>query len=306
VARVRSELGAELPVSQLLQAPTVRAMAAAIEAREKKVRPPLVALQTFGERRPFFLAHPAGGHVVCYRALAVLMAPEQPVYALQPRGLEGGQTPIDDLPAMAAYYLEAIRRMQPVGPYRLGGWSFGGVLAWEMARQLREAGDAVEMLAMLDTAPIGEDGIRVDPRETAEVVWSTVAGLAGYAAASRVDVETLRGLEPRDAALAMIRGIQAPRILDESRLDDVLALTAVRGANLRAQLAYVPRPLDVHVTYFRTAGSALTEDAGHAVEFWTELAGGGITVHPVTGSHGLILNEPHVHAVVNAILALDE
>lgn len=124
------------------------------------------------------------------------------------------------------------------------------------------------------------------------------------AAAMRVDVDTLRGLSVRDAARVMLRGIDAPRILPESRLDDVVALTAVRAANLRALAAYTAPPVDVHLTYFQPSGSARMDEFAGAVPSWSALALRGATVHRMSGSHGLILNEPHVHAIVDAVLAL--
>ncbi|MDB4947506.1 MAG: Amino acid adenylation protein [Gemmatimonadetes bacterium] len=303
VARVRTELGLEVGVAELLQDPTLEAMARAVSGRRHAVRLPLVPLQTFGDRPPLFLSHPAGGHVVCYRGLAVLLAGEQPVYALQPRGVEDGRTPYDTIDEMSAHYVAAIRAMRPRGPYRLGGWSFGGVVAWEMAQQLHAAGEAVDLLALFDTAPLTPDMVSLDHGDPAEVVWHTVAGLAGYAAASRVDVATLRGLEPRAQALAMIRGLDLPHLLPESRVDDVLALTTVRAANLRAQTSYVARPYVGRLTYIRTAGSETAPGLSPGLAFWSALALGGTASHRVDGSHGTILQEPHVQNVAAALLA---
>jgi thioesterase domain-containing protein len=132
-------------------------------------------------------------------------------------------------------------------------------------------------------------------------MWHTVAGLAGYGPAGRVDVETLRGLAPREMALAMIRGIELPQLLGEARVDDVLALTRVRAANLRAQLAYQPGPYPGHLTYFSTTSTTAGGVSG--LEYWSALAQGGCTEHPVGGSHGTILSEPYVHTLAEAILA---
>ncbi|HYH79351.1 MAG TPA: AMP-binding protein, partial [Longimicrobium sp.] len=306
VARVREEMGGDVAVAELLQAPTLEEMAIALAGGKRRVRLPLVALQTFGERPPLFLAHPAGGHVVCYRGLAVLLAMEQPVYALQPRGVQDGLTPISSLEAMAAGYVEATRALHPDGPYRLGGWSFGGVVAWEMARQLEAAGAAVELLALFDTSALTPEGLRLEFGDPAEVMWHTVAGVAGYAAARKVKVDDLRGLEPREQAAAMIRLMDAPQLLDETRVDDILGLTAVRAANLQAQVDYVARPYGGHLTYFRTAGSETADRRFPGLDYWSALAGGGVTVHHVGGSHGTILNEPYVNELAAAILALDD
>ncbi len=301
VARLRGELGVDVPVAMLVQAPTVEAMARALAAGERAVRPPLVPLQTFGERPPLFLVHPAGGHVICYRGLAVSLAPDQPVYGLQPRGLEDGLEPIANLPEMAAYYVEAIRRLRPRGPYRLGGWSFGGVVAWEMARQLHAAGETVDLLAMLDTAPLTAEAIEADPRDPAEVMMQTIGGYAGWMAAERIHMDEVRHLPPREMALAMIRQVDDPRLLPESRVDVILALTRVRSGNLQAQAGYVLRPWDGHLTYFRTEGSAEAPLLASADQFWGSRAG-SVTVVPVTGNHGTILHEPHVYYIVNAVL----
>jgi amino acid adenylation domain-containing protein len=301
VARLRVELGVDLPIGMLMQAPTVQSLARALAAGERAVRLPLVALQTFGDRPPLFLAHPAGGHVICYRGLAVNLAPDQPVYGLQPRGLEDGMEPIADLREMAAYYVEGIRRFRPRGPYRLGGWSFGGVVAWEMARQLRAAGEEVDLLALLDTSPLTEEAIEADPREAGEVMMQTIGGYAGWMAAERIDVDAARHLPPLEMARAMIRQVNDPRLLPEDRAELLVALTRVRSANLQAQATYDLRPYEGHLTYFRTEGSAAAVLQSSADVFWGSRAG-SVTIVPVTGDHGTILHEPHIHFVVRAIL----
>ncbi|HEV7587824.1 MAG TPA: hypothetical protein VGO40_06805, partial [Longimicrobium sp.] len=161
----------------------------------------------------------------------------------------------------------------------------------------------VDLLALFDTAPLTPEGMRADAGDPADVVWHTVAGLAGYAAAAKVDVEELRGLEPREQALAMLRKMDAPQLLPESRVDDVLALTGVRSANLQAQVDYQPKPYRDRLTYFRTAGSETAAGHSPGLDFWSVLALGGTTVHRVGGTHGTILHDPYVHELAEAILA---
>ena len=304
VARVREEVGAALAVAELLQASTLGEMARAVTGRRDTVRLPLVPLQTFGARPPLFVAHPAGGHVVCYRELALYLATEQPVYALQPLGVQRGETPLESIEEMAAYYVAALHEMRPRGPFRLGGWSFGGVVAWEMAQQLTAAGHEVDLLTLFDTAPHTSDTIKVDPGDPADVVWWTVGGVAGYGAASRVSVDELRPYAGRELVRQMIVRMNAPRLLDESRVDDILLLTDLRKANLLAQGAYAPRPYSGRLTYFRTAGSE--DAAGHSQgeAFWSALALGGTVAHRVGGTHGTILNEPYVREIAEVLLAV--
>jgi amino acid adenylation domain-containing protein len=304
VARIRDELGFEVPVAELLTGPTVEQMARVVGGKQDPARLPLVPMQVFGDRPPLFVVHPAGGHVLCYHDLAFLLAMDQPVYALQPRGVDDGGEPITVIEEMAAFYVQAVREMNPGGPYRVAGWSFGGVVAWEMAQQLHAAGQEVDLLALFDTSPHTLEGITINFGDPAEVVWQTVAGLGGHAAASRVDVEELRGLEGRELVLTMLRKMDLPLMFPESRVDQVLALTTVRAANLKAQAAYQPRPYPGHLTYFRTAGSDDAQGRSPGLEYWGGLAQGGVTAHKVAGSHGTILQSPYVRELARVILEM--
>jgi amino acid adenylation domain-containing protein len=300
-ARIRAELGRELPLALLLRASTVARLAASLAAGREEVRPPLIALHPHGVARPLFLGPPGGGHVVCYRKLAGLLAPGIPVFGLQARGIDDGQAPMQTVADIAGYFVDAVRAAQPQGPYHLGGWSFGGMIAWEMGRQLLAAGAEVGLVAMLDTSiPRARD-----PGETldhARVMQRIVADLVGWAAASSVRVESLRHLPPREQAIAAVKQVRL-KSLPESRVDEILALTAVRQANLRALVTYVPGRYDGELTYFRTAASERALPRDRAVEFWGSRAG-AMTLHRVGGSHGSILEEPYVADVAARLAAV--
>ncbi len=132
-----------------------------------EIVPPVPAAPGDG-RRPFFCIHPAGGDVLCFFPLARHAGADQPFYGLQSRGLEDAGEPFATIEEMAAHYAGEIRRVQPRGPYRIGGWSFGGLAAFELARQLRAAGEEVELLAVIDTTP-GLPGGPVDDGAAAAV-----------------------------------------------------------------------------------------------------------------------------------------
>ena len=114
---------------------------------------PLVSVSSATEGQPLFMVHPVGGAVFCYREIASDLGA---VYGLQARGLESGEHPFHSLEEMAAAYVAGIREKQPEGPYRIAGWSMGGAVALEIARQLEAAGETVEQVVMLDTHRPGE------------------------------------------------------------------------------------------------------------------------------------------------------
>lgn len=117
----------------------------------KKIWKSLVAIQGKGTRIPLFLFHGVGGNVLNYHALAKNLGPNQPLYGLQARGLDGLAAPLTDIPAMARLYLEEIRLLQPQGPYLLGGGSMGGAVAMAAGQQLQEEGQTVGLMLLVDT-----------------------------------------------------------------------------------------------------------------------------------------------------------
>jgi thioesterase domain-containing protein len=202
---------------------------------------------------------------------------------------------------IAEFFVAAVRAAQPEGPYHLGGWSFGGMIAWEMGRQLAAAGAEVGLVAMLDTSiPAARD--RNETLDHARVMQRIVADLVGWAAASSLKVEALRSLPPREQAFAAVRQVRL-KSLPESRVDEILSLTAVRQANLHALVSYDPATYDGELTYFRTAASERGLPRDGAVEFWSSRALGGTTLHRVGGSHGTILEQPYVADVAERLAA---
>ncbi|MCR3863793.1 alpha/beta fold hydrolase [Pseudomonas aeruginosa] len=153
---IEKRYGVDLPMAALIETPTVEGLAERLRERSAvRAFDPLVPIRAGGSRPPLFLVHPLGGHVLCYLPLVRALPPDQPVYALQAAGTGQGSTPLAVLEDIAASYLAAIRRVQPEGPYYLGGWSFGGFVAYEMARQLRALDpQAVAQLIVLDSITV--------------------------------------------------------------------------------------------------------------------------------------------------------
>ncbi|MES1241581.1 MAG: non-ribosomal peptide synthase/polyketide synthase [Acidobacteriota bacterium] len=290
LARVEQELGRDLPLSVLFEGGTVERMAALLR-REGAPLSCLVPIQPAGEKPPFFCVHPAGGDVLGYALLARLL--DRPFYGLQSRGLLAGAEPHARVEDMAADYLEEIRGVQPAGPYRLGGWSLGGLIAYEMARQLRARGEEVALLAVLDAAPeyAGEEESELD----------RLLGVAAYIGSLRgVDLRlTSDGLAeagPDGAFALLLERLRAVDLLPPGGGEEqIRRVLDVYRANSRAARAYAAGPYADRVTLLRTGTDSL-RDLG-----WGRITGGPVEVHALPGEHLTLLAEPHVHALAQRL-----
>ena len=151
LSRIRDQFDVKLPIRTMFECPTVSELAAAIDGVVNRPSyEPLVPLQVGDDAPPLFCVHPANGDAVCYMRLAKALGADQTVYGFEASGLAPGEPLASSLEAMAATYVRELLAVRPYGPYYLAGWSFGGVLAFEMARQLHEAGGNIGAIAFLD------------------------------------------------------------------------------------------------------------------------------------------------------------
>lgn len=154
MTRLEKQTGKRLPLASLFEAPTIQKLAALVEQNEKKnAFDSLVAIKPGGDKIPLYIVHGFGMNVLLFNNIAKYMDPAQPVYALQAKGLndpdanDGPET----MEAIAAYYVGEMLRQNPKGPYALAGYSLGGIIVFEMAKQLRAMGKQIPMLAMFDS-----------------------------------------------------------------------------------------------------------------------------------------------------------
>ncbi len=152
MARLEKETGVKLPLAALFEHPTIRKLARLLTTDEKAVNwRSLVPIKPQGSRLPLYIVHGAGLHVMLFNALAANLDPEQPVYGLQAKGLDGQEEPLPSIEAIAAHYVAEVLDQNPDGPYVLAGYSLGGIIAYEMARQFMALGKQMKLLAMFDT-----------------------------------------------------------------------------------------------------------------------------------------------------------
>jgi amino acid adenylation domain-containing protein len=272
-----------------------RAETAAEAVRGELARPRdlFLLMQPVGTRPPLFMVHPPGGIVVCYQALAVWLGRDRPFYGIRSRGLHGEP----DLPArmedMAAEYVSALREIQPTGPYHLGGWSVGGLVALEMAQHLADAGQHVDFLALLDSTPPAWPGgpIDEDPSGREYGLDKSFEELAELG-----PDEQLPYLWQHAWKLGLI-GPDVPLQVAQQVLDELKRLF---HHHMVLANNYVPRRYPGVITLFRPSDAPFVvktaRDRG-----WGRLAA-RVDVQFVPGQHHSMVKEPHVRALAQAIV----
>jgi acetoacetyl-CoA synthetase len=151
-AEITRAFGRELPSATICYAPTIASLAALLDQPALPRFSPFVPLKPGSENPPILITHGVGGRA-SFSELARHMQTEHPIYGIQARGVDGLEPPFHRIEDMAAYYLDALNQLQPQGSCALIGYSFGGLVAFEMARRLSEAGKNVALLVLVDTYP---------------------------------------------------------------------------------------------------------------------------------------------------------
>jgi acetoacetyl-CoA synthetase len=179
MAEIEQAFGQDLPMTTVYDAPTIMDLAKLISAQARPVSSCLVPLKPGADIEPLFIAHGLGGSVMELRQVANAIDTDRAVYGIEARGLDGRSEPFESIEGMARYYVGAIRQVQPKGPYLLAGFSFGGLVALEMAQLLLREGETVRFLALLDSFP----HTRYWPLRSRFDSWRRLAGFARSGAA---------------------------------------------------------------------------------------------------------------------------
>ncbi len=273
-AQVRESFGIAFPVSGIFENPTIERLAAAVKRDASPAPRCLVPIQPNGTKRPFFCVHSAPGSVFCYVALARHLGSDQPFYGLQAAGLEDAGAPLSSIGDMAARYLHEVRKVQPHGPYRLGGHSLGGVVSFEMARRLEEEGECVSVLAILDCAPPpcghrSADVYNAVVAATPDSLW--LAGFARlieqfFGRRLELSVKQLARLSPEQQVELILTHLKEVEFLPpDAKPDFVEAMVSVCKAGFRAAYAFVPGPFHGRITFFKSEAEFLALPNGAAV-----------------------------------------
>jgi len=288
--RVKLETKASIPVADLYEARTISKLADLIQIKQSsREQMCIVPIKPKGARRPLFLVHGVGGNVLGFAGLARKLMDDQPVYGIQAQALRSEGPTLVKLEAMADFYVREVRQVQPCGPYAFLGFSYGGMVAFEMARQLTATGESVDFLGMLDTWQPGYLK-QVQNREPwAARTWNRLNLV-------RLNTRKLSPIQMVPYFYSRVKG----RILRKmyGRMNNAAAVSLpdsmrkVRDINMAAALRYVVGPYDGRVVMFRAkdeASEGFPQDLG-----WRAYAHGGVQIVPLPGDHGQILAEPNL------------
>src|SRR5215208_228674 len=301
MTKARRQLGREIPLAPLFEKGTIEHLARTLRQDTGAIaQSPLVKIQPLGDKRPFVCVHGIGGGVIDYLPLSHALGTTQPFWGVQATGPETERRSVEDI---AACYLKALQDEQPAGPYLIGGWSFGGLIAFEMARQLKDKGDEVALLALFDSIAPGfldasaypDIADADDPALVVRFIKETMGS----------DVrETLRGLDSLPPAEQLSRVFEHARqeqfVPPEVELSDFLDwLRGVRNRWL-AERDYSPQEYSGDIVLFKARDvSALSAGVQAQLDRdptygWGRLSSRDIELYPVPGSHHTMMSAANV------------
>jgi amino acid adenylation domain-containing protein len=290
---IEKEFQQNLPLTTLIQLPTIHQLSNRLQSQGLQVSwRSLVPIQPQGSRKPFFCIHPVGGNVLCYQNLIPYLSPDQPVYGLQAQGLDGTETAIDDIKVMANKYLQEIQTIQPIGPYILGGYSFGGTVAYEVAQQLQQAGQEVTAVIFFNSINPQIFKRRVlSPKEKMAIHISNLAQLTPRQKSKYINYRVGVKLEVINKRLVdrIYNFLKRP---NPSVIPDyLLRLEAIHNYALEN---YDPQPYHGRIIQFQTIEKSAKIHPNPSLG-WDEIVTGKIDiVDGVPGHHGTMLETPQI------------
>jgi amino acid adenylation domain-containing protein len=294
-AEIEQTWGKNLPLATLFQAQTIEKMAD-ILLEQDWVAPwsSLVPIQPNGSNRPLFCIHPIGGNVLEYYPLADYLGDEQPIYGLQSLGLDGRQPPLKLVEEMASHYIKEMLTVQPQGPYFILGYSFGGLVAFEIAQQLSAQSKEIGLLAILDLKSPNLPKVRPSFAKSVKIHLENLGQLPAKERIKyirdRIDYRLNSNFDYKEFLIESLSEVDTPSLKSIDIID----------ANLQSIQDYIIRPYGGDLSLFRcqvqTLDYALSPDLG-----WGELVDGNLEIYQIDSIHYGMLREPSVRVVAETI-----
>lgn len=322
-AQIENRFGKKLPLTALVEAPTVEQLAKLISQTE--AMDSLVLIRSGGAKPPLFLVHDGDGETLLYRNLAQRLHPDHPVYGLQPYAQVGYPMLHTRIPEMAAYHIKKIRAVQPHGPYLLGGMCAGGVIAFEIAQQLQQSGETVALVALIDAADVAAPkrigrvaGQRLKSFSSSfsqEQPLPLYQRLGSIVTKVSQKVTNLIAYEVKSRSLKLQNTVQMKLLryyLDRGQTPpQFLQNLTVRQVYTFAEQSYAPQGVfQGEVALFRaTAGTGPIADEPWIEVYsdplfgWEKRVTGGVKVFDIPGGHSSMLQEPNVQVMAEQMQA---
>jgi amino acid adenylation domain-containing protein len=315
MTRVQRELRIEIALRELFSHPTLAEFAATItnaRSKEPSTQSSLVWLRKTGSRTPLFGVHPLGGTVEYLRLLAKRLDPDQPVYGLEATGWSAGDVSSSSMFAIASSYVAAIKSVQPRGPYRLLGYSAGGVIAYAMAEALIAQGEAVEFLGIIDSrADLGlipavleavEESDRAEREygpEHADATFLRYTLQDEIPASAKHDFDCALEAGDLSSVFAVMNRHRLKLNPDLATADIGTVQRAVRvmRSTQKALCHYRPARLPVSLTLFLASPNRADIDLTSG---WREVAS-HVRAVTIGGSHLSMVEPPHIDTLARAI-----
>ncbi|WP_397459059.1 amino acid adenylation domain-containing protein [Pseudomonas asplenii] len=316
VVLVEKLYGINVPLSAFVSAPTMEKLALLIERHGGEFKfNPLVPLRRMGLRKPLFLVHPMGGNILSYLRMLPHLPEDQPLYALQASGVDLGSQPIPSVEAQAAFYIESMRAVQPQGPYLIGGWSYGGFVAFEIANQLIAAGEQVDNVLVLDTMALSDQakGKASDDGLLSWFFWELLWTSRGSELPVQLVPAHIESLQERFDFITD-HAISIGAIPEGSTKAVMQRLFEVYRTNWDAATEYnyqSKRPaLDITLVrareplprILREMHDTIRSEYNDPLNGWTRKTSGKVRLVEVEGDHLTIMEEPYVGPLVKAIM----
>jgi thioesterase domain-containing protein len=298
--RIQVDLGQEIPMAAFFQYSTASALAEYLSRQgegtaaltELAPAPTVLVPMQAGDptRQLLFLIAPAGGSVSCYTNLVQQLDPGQPCFGLGMQSLDASSTTAESVQRIAARYVKVLRTAQPEGPFCLCGWSMGGVVAFEMARQLQAQGPQVAPLVLIDSPALtdhhklqeGEEALLLGFALSLGVRWDDISSVR----------ERLKRMEPGRRMAYLLEQAREMKVLPlGTGLDQLVHLFNVFKHDVELLKNYTPQPYSGSIMLFKAEEQLIAFDFDMG---WTDLAKGGLTIRVVPGDHYTIMHPPQV------------
>lgn len=300
MAEIKQQFGQTLPLTMLFQKNTIEQLATVLRHQKTDISTsPLVEFKAGSVGKSLFFIHPVGGNVLSYLNLANNLGSDFGVYGLQAQGLDGKKPPLTRIEDMAADYIKAIGTVQPSGPYFLGGWSMGGVIALEMAIQLQQQGENVALLALMDSW-IPKSNVRDSNSHLndTELLWQFAQDL-GLRFGQKI-VESFEVLQSIPAAEQLSFICQQGQVKELFPPDlepmEFYPLVEVFKSNLQAMQNYTPQTYSGKITFFQARENLWKNLPDSSLE-WDRLSSQSLDIYPVDCNHYTIMNLPYIDLI---------